>query len=284
MTIELEALGFTGFYQGIWDQGENEYTEIHEQQYGEHEDFESLQFLDDWGFDEDYRDEVTKIYAHQYIDMLNEVLDTDMKLVSWRLRSPQYYNYSTDEIYCKVEIGDYKAFAKRLISLANNPRYHDAVAETIRRNHTSYDGFISFMTNDMEEWCDNMLEKEDDDRYISCMIGYLANAVCPGCLKQLNWDIYSYVSTETDLHYPRPESDDAKAEWEVYQKYGKVYTDWANEHPHRYENPNKSWGPKFIVLDWDEYNEMWSEYAEAYDAEQRRIAFERSLPKIPGLE
>lgn len=25
MTLELEALGFTGFYQGIWDQGENEY-------------------------------------------------------------------------------------------------------------------------------------------------------------------------------------------------------------------------------------------------------------------
>jgi hypothetical protein len=284
MTILLEALSFTGFYQGIWNQTENEYVQVRDMQYGDHDDIESLQFLDDWGFGEDYRDEVTEIYAREYIDLLNDVLKTDIKLVGWRLSSPKYYNYSTDEIYCEVEIGDYQTFAQRLIDLANDPLYHDKVAETIRKNHTNYDGFISFMTNDMKKWCEKMLESEGDSRWVSCMIGYLADAVRPGCLQQLNWDVYEYVCYETDLHYPAPESDNAKSEWEVYQKYGRIYTDFTKEHPQSYENPDKNGRPKYINLDWDEYYEMWTEYLKAYDAEQRRIAFERSLPTIPGLE
>ena len=44
-TIDIEVLGFTGFYQGIWDKSENEWQEIHEMKYREHEDFESLHMI-----------------------------------------------------------------------------------------------------------------------------------------------------------------------------------------------------------------------------------------------
>lgn len=54
MQIEIEALGFTGFYQGIWGQSENEYNEIQSMKYGDYEDIESLQFIEDWGFGPDY--------------------------------------------------------------------------------------------------------------------------------------------------------------------------------------------------------------------------------------
>lgn len=49
-TIEIKVLGFTGFYQGIWDQSENEWRETHEMKYGDYEDFESLHMIEDWDF------------------------------------------------------------------------------------------------------------------------------------------------------------------------------------------------------------------------------------------
>ena len=49
MKTELEALGFTGFYQGIWDQGENEYGAMQMLKDGDYDDIESLEFIEDWG-------------------------------------------------------------------------------------------------------------------------------------------------------------------------------------------------------------------------------------------
>ena len=73
MTLELEALGFTGFYQGIWDQGENEYRETRDMKYGDYDDIEDLQLLDDWGFSPDYRDNIAKLYAETYIEHINDL-------------------------------------------------------------------------------------------------------------------------------------------------------------------------------------------------------------------
>lgn len=283
MVLELEALGFTGFYQGIWDQGENEWTEIHEMKYGQCEDFEDLQFIDEWGFGEDYRDKIGQAYSEAFVEMVNDVLGTDFELISKHIRSPREYNFRTDEIYCKVEIGDRDELIKKLVALANSqPVIRDAVAQSIRANHTSYDGFISFMNNDFDKWC-NIYLTEGDDIYLSCFIGYLVNAINPGCLRSLNESVYIYVCESTDYHVVEPESDDAKAEWKIYQKYGNDYTDWTREHPIRYENPNP-YGHHYVVLDWDEYKEMFLEHMEELEFQRKRKACLEAQPKLPGFE
>ena len=119
-TIDIEVLGFTGFYQGIWDQGENEWREIHEMKYGEHEDFESLHMIEDWGFPENYREEVGKLFATEYVDQINALLGLDIKLIKSCVSSPREYNFSTDEIYATIEIGDYDAADGEEIALTTD--------------------------------------------------------------------------------------------------------------------------------------------------------------------
>lgn len=92
-TIDIKVLGFTGFYQGIWDQSENEWTKTHEMKYGEYEDFESLHMIEDWGFPENYREEVGKLFATEYVDQINALLELDIKLIKSCVSSPREYNF-----------------------------------------------------------------------------------------------------------------------------------------------------------------------------------------------
>lgn len=283
MTLELEALGFTGFYQGIWDQSENEWAAICEMKYGQCEDFEDLQFIDEWGFCEDYRDHIGAIYAKAFVELINETLGTDFKLLGQTVRSPREYNFRTDEIYCTVEIGDRDKLVKKLVALANSESIiRDAVSQAIRTNHTSCDGFMSFMNNNFDKWCDTFLA-DGKDAYLSCFISYLTNALDPGCLSKLNESVYFYVDESTIYHMVGPQSYDARAEWTVYKEYGSDYTDWTREHPIRYENPEPC-GPNYTVHDWDDYMEMFLEHMLALDEERKRKADFDSLPSIPGIE
>lgn len=278
MTLELEALGFSGFYQGIWDQGENEYREVHEQKYGDYPDIEDIQLLDEWGFDPDYRDNVAKIYAEMYIKHINDTLGIDLKLIGQWVRSPQYYNYSTDEIYCKVEVEDLDKLADHLRKLCNDPRYKADVIETIHKNHTSCDGFISFMSNKFNDWMEFISDPEDD-KYISCLIGYLVNVICPGSLRELNSSVYCWTS-EQGYEAVGPQTDESKDEWGLYLKHGSIYTDYTHNHPMRYPNPNRP--GYFIIDDWDDYKESFMEYLETYEEQKRKAAL-AAQPVIPGL-
>lgn len=279
MTLELEALGFSGFYQGIWDQGENEYREIHEQKYGDYPDIEDIQLLDEWGFDPDYRNNVAKLYAETYIEHINDTLGIDLKLIGQWVRSPQYYNYSTDEIYCKVEIDDLNKLADHLHKLCNDPRYKEDVVETIRENHTSCDGFISFMSNQFDDWME-FISDPQDDKYISCLIGYLVNVIRPGSLKELNNSVYCW-SSEQGYELVGPQTNESKDEWELYLKHGSIYTDYTHDHPMRYPDPHRP--GYFIIDDWDDYKERFLEYLETYEEEQKRKAALAAQPQIPGL-
>lgn len=279
MTLELEALGFTGFYQGIWCQGENEYRETRELKYGRYEDIEDLQLLDDWGFDPDYRSMVAELYAKTYIDHINKTLDINLKFVGQWVRSPKYYNFETDEIYCKVEIEDLKALVIRLRQLCNDPHCKDDVITTIKQNHTSFSGFISYMSNKFEDWME-FISDPQDDRYISCLIGYLADIISPGSLQALNTTIYQ-CAIEQGFQNVGPQTDDSKDEWALYLKYQDLYTDFARKHPIRYPDPHR---PNYYTTDdWSDYKERFMEVVEAYEAEQKRKAALAAQPQIPGL-
>lgn len=286
MEYEIEALGFTGFYQGIWDQGENEYNEISLMEYGDYEYIRSLQFIDYWGFGPDYRDKIAKLFAEYYVDLLNGALGLDLKLVSQSVSSPREYNFTTDRIFCNVEIGDYDKLVNKLIKLANAPENRNDMAETIRRNHSSCSGFISFMSNDLDEWCDDYL-LDSESGYFSYFIGYLANVISSGCLYANNELVYGYVSESTDYHIPQPETDEAKEEWELYLKHGDIYISFLKEYRQQHIHPNRLDWPEDhkyrYDVDWDEFKEAFTEYIENYEKEQQRKALLAAWPTIPGL-
>lgn len=280
MQIELEVPCFTGFYQGIWDQGENEYREIEEMKYGEYDDFDTLCFGRDWAFNEDYRDNVGRVFAEWYADLINRHISPDLKLIGSEVVSPREYNFTTDRIFAKFELDDYDALVKRLTSLASQPEYRSKLAKIIRENHTSYDGFWSFMSNDIEDWYALLLDPENNE-YVWCLIGYLLHLICPNELDYLNEAVYEYVRYETDWHCIEPITKEAKEEWEIYLKYRSVYTDWVKEHPYRFPNSRYPYLKESSV--WEDYKEQFMEVAEAYDKAQREREIVHQQPVLPGI-
>lgn len=282
MRLDLEVPSFTGFYQGIWDQGENEWTEIHEMKYGEYEDFENLNLIDYWGFGSDYRDNVAKLFADDYAEIIKNCLGVSMEYVGCYVSSPREYNFTTDRIYATFEVPDYDALVKRLTELGSLPEYRTELAALIKKCHTSCDGFISFMSNDIEDWFGLMCDP-DDDRYVSYFVGYLLSLMAPEEVEGLNESVYEYVLENTDYHCVEPETEEAKEEWELYLQYREVYTEYAQSHPMRYENPIKNQWPYYIVIDWEDYKEQFLDYAKTYEQEQKRKAALAAMPVIPGL-
>lgn len=282
MRLDLEVPSFTGFYQGIWDQGENEWTEIHEMKYGEYEDFENLNLIDYWGFGSDYRDNVAKLFADDYAEIIKNCLGVSMEYVGCYVSSPKEYNFTTDRIYATFEVPDYNALVKRLTELGSLPEYRTELAALIKKYHSSCSGFISFMSNDIEEWF-GLICDPDDDRYISYFVGYLLSLMAPEEVEGLNESVYEYVLENTDYHCVEPETEEAKEEWELYLQYREVYTEYAQSHPMRYENPVKNRWPYYIVIDWEDYKGQFLDYAKTYEQEQKRKAALAAMPVIPGL-
>lgn len=280
MRLDLQVPSFTGFYQGIWDQSENEWIETHEMKYGEHEDFESLNLIDDWGFGPDYRDKVAKLFAEDYAKIIENCLGVPMEYIGYFIDSPKEYNFRTDRIYATFEVPDYDALVKRLNQLGSLPEYRTELAALIKKYHTSCDGFWSFMSNDIEEWFGLMYDPSND-HYTSYFTGYLLSLMAPEEIEGLNESEYEYVLENTDYHCVEPETDDAKDEWEVYLKYGSVYTDWAVEHPMRHPDPYR---PGYNTIDdWEDYKEQFLDYVKEYEKEQKRKAVLAAQPEIPGL-
>lgn len=282
MRLNLEVPSFTGFYQGVWDQSENEWIEVHEMKYGDYEDFESLNLIDDWGFGSDYRDNVAKLFAKNYAEIIKNCLAVPMEYVGCYVDSPKEYNFRTDRIYATFEVPDYDALVKRLNELGSLPEYRTELAAIIKKYHTSCSGFISFMSNDIEDWFGLMYDPSND-HYTSYFIGYLLSLMAPEEIEGLNESVYEYVLENTDYHCVEPETDDAKEEWELYLQYRDIYTEFASSNPMRYENPDKGKWPPYIVLDWDDYKEQFLDYIKKHEQEQKRKAALAAMPVIPGL-
>ena len=82
--------------------------------------------------------------------------------------------------------------------------------EYIKENHSSYDGFISFMSADVNDWLDEYLE---DERELSCLLYYLVEILRNerGELESLDSELYYAMSTNS-VFYAYPATDKAKEE------------------------------------------------------------------------
>lgn len=273
-TIEIKAIGFSGFYEGIWDQGDNEYNAIECERSCGDEGFGNLQLLDDWGFAPNYREQVAELYGSEYVDLVNETLGLNLKLISQEIWSPKEYNFENDKFFLTCEVEDKVELCDKLRKIANLPKNYKWLKDTIYEYHSSCDGFWSWMSNDIEDWFGLIYT---DDQYLMYLIAYLVQ-VCGGDLGELNAWVYSQAQ-EDGLHTVEPTTPEAKEEYELFQKYGTIYTDWAEEHPKRYETGLSF--PCFKETPWDEYEADFLEYGEPV---WLRREINRNHPVIPGLE
>lgn len=169
MKVNIELPFFPGFYESDLENSDTPYWAIKEElEYYQNECDTPCKELteDDLDFNyEQYREDVRNAWVDAWKDHAPEIV---LSVEGVTMTSPRYYNFDTDRVYADVELReDWMDEMRHFIALN-----YDWLQERIHKDWTSYNGFCSFMSNDVDEWPSYLFE-EQDTRYISTMIGYM---------------------------------------------------------------------------------------------------------------
>ncbi|MEO5344457.1 MAG: hypothetical protein H7842_14210 [Gammaproteobacteria bacterium SHHR-1] len=88
-------------------------------------------------------------YAQAFNNWLTDATGFDCGLTFESLQSPKEYNFTTDKIYCHISPEN----ALRLFRWVRD-NCLDQLNKTIKDRFTSYDGFISFYPDNLNNWPD----------------------------------------------------------------------------------------------------------------------------------
>lgn len=149
---------FSGFYESMYSAEIDRYSEQH----GEHHyslESESLpdemrvtadQFAEAVSAAMDYDvacRNVAKSYMHAYDYVVSEAIGLKLGLKWKAMESPREYNFSTDRIFCDVTM----TVVRKLFAMSKRDG-HKTLGDVIAKRFTSYDGFNSFYSNDLDSW------------------------------------------------------------------------------------------------------------------------------------
>lgn len=139
---------------------------------------------DDLDFDDDrYEEDVRNAWVESFRSRLPEFV---LSLENVEMTSPRYYNFETDRLWGDVELADDWKDKVRSFMCEN----YDWLQQRIHDDWTSYDGFMSFMSNNFDDlshdedentwkgdksWFWHLFSGQSDRWacYISTIIGYM---------------------------------------------------------------------------------------------------------------
>jgi hypothetical protein len=184
---------FPGFYGTYFEIDEsNEMDQINTERA-----FNNLDPLDfeDLDFDyEGYKNDVCKA-SIRYIENLLSDLNIVKKIEFEKLYSPREYNFENDSIYVEIEF-----FPENLSKYINE--HFDSFKKYIKDRYTSYDGFLSYHSNDAEDWkydTENFTEFSGFHKLGSCLEFVCLNYYNENIDENENdivQDMYDYVSED----------------------------------------------------------------------------------------
>ena len=102
-----------------------------------------------------YENVVAREYVPTFVDYLRDTDEIDIDLEFSDMSSPKEYNFETDRIFAKISDED----VSHLWSTVDREK----LAQVIRDRFTSRSGFISFYSNDLEQWSQNPLEYDPNE-------------------------------------------------------------------------------------------------------------------------
>lgn len=172
---EIGSHNFPGFYESLFcasDDFIDLETELEEElkQFGE-----NISVYYEYENYKEYEKDVCIAFMEKYIEKVKETLpykitDDDefiFNLIDKEdiiIVSPKYYNFSTDKCY-----SDIKTNIKTLNAIKNYTLEMDGAKEYIIKHFTSYDGFISFINNDIEYWKELPIEDYEENMLIALL-------------------------------------------------------------------------------------------------------------------
>ena len=186
MKVNIELPFFPGFYESDLENSDTSYWAIKEElDYYQNDCENPCKELTENDLDFDYKgyeEEVRNAWVDGFRERMPEMV---LSLENVEMTSPKYYNFSTDKLWADIELKDGWEDDVRKFMDENA----DWLRKRIEDDWTSYDGFMSFMSNNF----DNLAHDEDEDSwsdkswywhlfsgksdrfecYISVIIGYM---------------------------------------------------------------------------------------------------------------
>ena len=164
---DARLAGFEGFYCSIWSPDDDVYNYSVENGAEEDEDFT----VDYKG----YQKAVCEKYTDVWEEWMQQYIHEDIKLEFLQVWQPRFYNYVNDA--CEVRIKLTHQAKKAIIEKVKNHR--DKIAGWIKENHSNTDGFLSFLSNDIDDWGGWVLfdtEAYHQANYLAYMLYYIVKA------------------------------------------------------------------------------------------------------------
>ena len=193
--IKNETIGclqsFVGFYDSIWEPDTEIYYEC--ERTGQEEDV-------DFTFDyKQYQDDICKAYTEVWEFWMQEFISEDIDLEFVEVVSPRYYNYENDS--CRVKIRLTQAAEDAII--AKIGKHRNQIAKWIKENHTSYDGFSSNLSNDIDQWPSRLFDSDEtyQSAYLFCMLYYIVKAeyMATGETESLEYEAYGRIREDISV-------------------------------------------------------------------------------------
>ena len=164
---DARLAGFEGFYCSIWSPDDDVYSYSVENDAEEDEDFT----VDYKG----YQNAVCEKYTEVWEGWMQQYIHEDIKLEFLQVWQPRFYNYVNDA--CEVRISLTRQAKKAIIEKIINHR--DKIAGWIRDNHSNADGFLTFWSNDIDDWGGWVLFNTNayhQASYLAYMLYYIVKA------------------------------------------------------------------------------------------------------------
>ena len=151
---------FEGFYESNLFNSDTLYY-LTENDRGEYLKENESYDIGDW---ESFKRDVAESAVYELLNILpnNEIIQ-DMKLKD--VYSPKYYNYETDSLIIDVKLN------LRKLKTFCFKTYRNEFNQYLKNNFTSYDGFISFIANNIQSFTDDY-KQEPHDRELNVMIEF----------------------------------------------------------------------------------------------------------------
>lgn len=192
--------GFYGYEEYIYDYPcdidylESEYSDLH----NEIKSNGLLDELNDLCIDNiDYQETCKKIAKGIVDRVYNDLLTCEDYVSSidfLTLKSPRYYNYSTDEIIAEVKLSD-----EQFEELENTcfVTYENEFKRYLKDNYTSCSGYISFVPSDFEEF--KNYKNKEEDIYLTLLLEFLISTQRDSLISPYDIDnINEYIVYKTN--------------------------------------------------------------------------------------
>ena len=134
----LVKIPFSGFYNSIHDSIIDSALEYESECYADNDKANDI-ILDLLNINHynKIREELSKVFVEGINELFWYEYDIKLNLEFYSLKSPKFYNYSTDEIYCYIDNDK----INELVALLDN---ENDFIEVLKDKYQSHDGFIVF--------------------------------------------------------------------------------------------------------------------------------------------